>query len=142
MEIGSIIKEIEDEDKCEGEDPPDLKELKDKLPLVYQRRKESGHLQLYIQWYNLTAEDEIPRNNISFLLFLDTVEWFSCKTTSEMRYIRPETKKFWEVGYRLFKGKFLRYMGGPRNAGQVVDGSEKRGNVCRLRRKSTLLSPH
>jgi hypothetical protein len=37
-----------------------------------------------------------------------------------MRYFQ-ETKRFWKTGYRLFHGKFLYYMGGPRNVGQVND---------------------
>jgi hypothetical protein len=30
-----------------------------------------------------------------------------------------ETVKFWQIGYRLFHGKFLRFMSGIRNFGQV-----------------------
>lgn len=44
-----------------------------------------------------------------------------------MRYIQPQTRQFWEVGYRMFKGKFLRFMAGPRGLGQIVDGEQERG---------------
>lgn len=44
-----------------------------------------------------------------------------------MRYIRPETRQFLEVGYRLFRGKFLRFMSGPRNTGQVIEGKQEKG---------------
>ncbi|KAH3755839.1 hypothetical protein DPMN_190538 [Dreissena polymorpha] len=44
-----------------------------------------------------------------------------------MRYVRSVTRHFWEVGYRLFKGKFLRFMSGPRNTGTVVSGEAERG---------------
>ena len=44
-----------------------------------------------------------------------------------MRYMQSETRQFWEVGYRLFKGKFLRFMAGPRGLGQIVEGTQERG---------------
>lgn len=37
-----------------------------------------------------------------------------------MRY-QDETLQFWQIGYRLFHGKFLRFMSGLRNFGQVLD---------------------
>ena len=49
------------------------------------------------------------------------------KITSQMRYFRNETRRFWDIGYRLFKGKFLRFMAGPRNVGQIVSGIDQRG---------------
>jgi hypothetical protein len=64
----------------------------------------------------LLASGTFPLHNICYLLFLDIVEWFSC-----------ETVKFWQIGYRLFHGKFLRFMSGIRNFGQVLDGTSERG---------------
>jgi hypothetical protein len=32
------------------------------------------------------------------------------------------TKLFWKTGYRLFHGKFLYFMGGPKNTGQILEG--------------------
>ncbi|MEW8548481.1 MAG: hypothetical protein AB2693_33680 [Candidatus Thiodiazotropha sp.] len=64
--------------------------------------------------------------NICYLLFLDLIEWFSCDNTSHMRY-RPETVKFWQIGFRLFHGKVLRFMSGLRNFGQILEGVSERG---------------
>ena len=44
-----------------------------------------------------------------------------------MRYNFPETVEFWRIGYKLFKGKFLRFMGGPKSSGHVIDDSETKG---------------
>ena len=46
--------------------------------------------------------------------------------TYGMRY-GHETVKFWQIGYRLFYGTFLRFMSGIRNFGQVWDGTSERG---------------
>ena len=36
-------------------------------------------------------------------------------------------RQVWEVVYRLFKGKFLRFMAGPSGLCQIVKGTEERG---------------
>lgn len=36
-----------------------------------------------------------------------------------MRY-GEEVKEFWRIGLRLFHGRFLRFMGGPKNRGQIL----------------------
>ncbi|KAL5010284.1 hypothetical protein ScPMuIL_012589 [Solemya velum] len=43
-----------------------------------------------------------------------------------MRY-DDKVKQFWEVGYRLFHGKWLRFMGGPKHAGTVLTGENEKG---------------
>jgi hypothetical protein len=58
--------------------------------------------------------------------------------TTHMRY-GHETVKFWQIGYRLFHGKFLRFMSGIRNFGQVLDGTSERGFFDPL--KSKLIAP-
>ena len=98
------------------------------LPDVIDKLKEHGQVEIYKKWCTLVKDDTFPLDNICYLLFLDLVTWFDQPITSKMRYFRSETKKFWEVGYRLFRGKFLRFMSGPRNQGQIIDGSTSRGN--------------
>ena len=59
-------------------------------------------------------------NNIALLLFLDVVRWYSLDdATTTMRY-SEEVKEFWRTRLRLFHGCFLRYMGGPKNKGQIL----------------------
>ena len=38
-----------------------------------------------------------------------------------MRY-SDEVRRFWRVGLKLFKGKFLRFMSGMKNSGQDIAG--------------------
>ena len=44
-----------------------------------------------------------------------------------MRYQYPATYKFWFKAYKLFHAKFLRFMGGPKGTGHLVDGKATRG---------------
>ena len=67
-------------------------------------------------------------NNICFLLFTDSIEWFSCQNTCNMKY-QTETMQFWQIGYRLFHGKFLRFMSGLRNYGQVLNKNAERSEL-------------
>ena len=38
-----------------------------------------------------------------------------------------ETIKFWKMGYRLLKDKFVLFMGGMKNTGQIISGDTPRG---------------
>jgi hypothetical protein len=79
----------------------------------------------FLLFIELVSKQEFPLDNIALLLFLDTVNFFSCKSTTCMKYF-PETKRFWKSGYRLFHAKFLYFMGGPKNVGQ---GEENCGHI-------------
>ena len=76
--------------------------------------KTEGQVETYIAFNRLVAEKTFPMSNIAYLLFLDIVNWFS---STHMRY-SDEIKRFWRVGLKLFKGKFLRFMSGMKNSGQ------------------------
>lgn len=82
------------------------------VDLVLQKLEALGMDKYFISFLTL-IEGKFPLNNLSFLLFLETVRFFSNQCTTEMRYF-PETKRFWRTGYRLFHDKFLYYMGGPK----------------------------
>ena len=104
-----------------------IQELIQLVPVVAEKLRQSGCLDTYSKWCHMMSEDRFPIENICFQLFLNVIEWYSAPNTSEMRYIHDETKQFWEVGYRLFKGKFLRFMAGPRGLGQIVTGNQEKG---------------
>lgn len=63
-------------------------------------------------------------NNIAFELFLDVVRWY----TSEMHYSQ-QTKMFWKLGYRLFGGRFIHFMGGFKGESQLVEYCDLRGSL-------------
>ena len=77
----------------------------------------------------LEANATFALDNIALLLFLDIVTWFSESNSSKMKYLYPETVQFWRIGQKLFHGRFLRFISGRKNQGQIVQGSTYRG-VC------------
>ena len=89
-------------------------ELVSLLPKVIDTLKEHGKMQEFLSFNRLLSEDKFPLDNIAFLLFLDVVRWLSLEeTATRMRY-SDEVKCFWRTGLRLFHGRFLRFMGGPK----------------------------
>ena len=106
-----------------NEDADELRELPD----VLKSLKAADHLETYMKFNRMLAEDTFPFRNIAYLLFLDVVNWFSQDSTSQMRY-DEDVKRFWRLGLKLFKGRFLKFMGGLKNTGQskmkgVIHGS-------------------
>ena len=102
----------------------------DLLLKVLKSLEDVGQKESFLKFMGLLASGTFSLHNICYLLFLDIVGWFSCDSTTHMRY-GHETVKFWQIGYRLFHGKFLRFMSGIRNFGQVWDGTSERGFLIR-----------
>ena len=118
---------------CTSNEPNEVNEtvneLQNLLPDVVATLKEAGQIETYIKFNKLLSKNLMPMNNICYLLFLDLVEWFSTKdsNTSSMRYNSPETMQFWQVGLRLFHGKFIRFMSGTRSHGQLLNNTCEKG---------------
>jgi hypothetical protein len=75
----------------------------DLLPKILKSLEDAGQKESFLKFMGLLASGTFPLHNICYLLFLDIVEWFSCDSTTHMRY-GHETVKFWQIGYRLFHG--------------------------------------
>ncbi|CAH1782294.1 unnamed protein product, partial [Owenia fusiformis] len=75
------------------------------LPDVIQRLADDGSIRTILN-------NSFPLHNIAYRCFLDGVDWMGCDMNTQFRYKDPTTVRFWRIGYRLFKGKFLRYMNG------------------------------
>ena len=75
-------------------------------------------------FFSLIVENKFPLDNISMLLFLETVRFYDCDNTSQMRYLE-ETRRFWKSGFRLFHAKFLYFMGGPKHVGELSQADSK-----------------
>ena len=104
-------------------------------PDVIRTLKENERLQEYISFNRLLAENKIPVHNIAFLLFIDVVRWFSLEGyTTSMRY-SEQVKLFWRTGLRLFDGRFLRFMGGPKNKGNILCSESSQGALIRQSQK-------
>jgi hypothetical protein len=117
----------------------------DLLPKILKSLEDAGQKESFLKFMGLLASGTFPLHNICYLLFLDIVEWFSCDSTTHMRYGHETVKKkktFWQIGYRLFHGKFLRFMSGIRNFGQVLDGTSEIGFFDPLKSKVNCAVPN
>jgi hypothetical protein len=88
--------------------------MEEMLPHVLAEVHQAGFLQEYILFNKLMSEGAFPFENIAFLLFLDVIKWHNNENIQQMRY-SDTVKSFWKLGYRLFHGRFLRFMGGVEN---------------------------
>ena len=113
----------DDDDK---ESISDVKVFTEQLPSVIETLRKHGQLEIWKKFNDMVCKNEFPMTNIAYLLFLDVVKWFSHDNSVCMRY-DDQVTKFWRIGYKLFHGKFLRFMGGPKNKGQVIFGETTRG---------------
>ena len=73
----------------------------DLLLKVLKSLEDVGQKKSFLKFMGLLASGTFPLHNICYLLFLDIVGWFSCDSTTHMRY-GHETVKFWQIVYRLF----------------------------------------
>ncbi len=103
-------------------------EMQRLIPHVLNTMFECGKLESYLKFNRLIFSGNFPMNNICFLLFTDLIEWFSCQNTCNIKY-QTETMQFWQIGYRLFQGKVLRFMSGLRNYGQVLNKNAERSEL-------------
>ena len=101
--------------QCDSESI-EINDMIDLSPKILKSLEDAGQKQSFLKFMGLLASGTFPLHNRCYLLFLDIVEWFSCDSTTHMRY-GHETVKFWQIGYRLFHGKFLRFMSGIHNFG-------------------------
>ena len=68
---------------------------------VIDSLSKAGYLSYLISFFHLVKQNKYPLRNLAFLLWLETVRWFSCITLPEIWYWN-ETKKFWRAGYLTF----------------------------------------
>jgi hypothetical protein len=118
-----------------------LNELVNLLPGVLKTLKDSGHVSDYLAFNRLLIENRFPVNYIAFLLFLDVVRWMDLdKSTTSMSY-SDDVKLFWSTGCRLFHGRFLRFMGGSKNKGQIIDSEAEQGTFKSEKSKVNFVVP-
>ena len=87
--------------------------------------KKSGVLNNIYKFLELASDDIFPLYNISFLLFLDTVNLFAAENASGMRY-RKETMLFWTLGLLNFHGKWIRFCRDEKFSGTVLEDKESK----------------
>ena len=94
-----------------------MEELLEHLPAAMNYLKNEGHLETWVAFHKPISMERFPLNNIAFLLFLDVCRLLSTPNSVSMRY-SPVVKRFWRIGYRMFRGKWLHFMSGPKYKGQ------------------------
>ena len=104
-------------------------ELKEILPKLIPVLEEEGQLDSFRKFAKSMADGKFPPRNIAYEMFLDVAEWYSTYSTTQMQYKYPDTTKFWTAFYRLFHGKGLRFMSGPKGMGSIIDGTAERGST-------------
>ena len=73
----------------------------------------------------MVNDGSFPFENIAFLLFMGVYRFLSRKNTSGIRY-NNKVKHFWRIGYRLFHGKWLKFVSGSKHTGTLTtDQSDK-----------------
>lgn len=119
-------------DECntpENPSPAAVKEsLKSIIPSVVDNLAKENRLDLTIlSFFQQVSDKNFPLDNIAFLLWTEVVKWFKCETTTTMRY-SSQTKMFWKLGWRIFGGKFVNFMGGFKSHGDTVLKMAERGH--------------
>ena len=87
------------------------------IPLVLEQFRITGKAETWLKFNRAIASKQFPLDNIAFQLFLNVAEWYSLNNTVTMRY-DEQCKRFWKLGYKLFHGRFIRFMSGFKNMGQ------------------------
>ena len=87
--------------------------------------KKSGVLNNICKFLELVSDDIFPLYNISFLLFLDTVNLFATENASGMQY-RKETMLFWIFGLLNFHGRWIRFCRDEKFSGTVLEDKESK----------------
>ena len=68
--------------------------------------KKNEQFETIKQFFKLIKHKQFPPNQIAYLLFLAVVKLLSSENARQIRYAN-EIKQFWQMGSKLFHGKFL-----------------------------------
>ena len=71
--------------QCDSESI-EINDMIDLLPKVLKSLEDVGQKESFLKFMGLLASGTFPLHNICYLLFLDIVEWFSCDSTTHLRY--------------------------------------------------------
>lgn len=110
------------------EDKDLIHKLRSLIPSALPYLKETGNVSNWISFFELLSQGKFPTENLALKLFLDVVRFYSSCNITGMRY-SADVKQFWSLGYILFKGKFVRFMGGYKNKGQLIQDNTLKGNL-------------
>ena len=98
------------------------------IPVLFTLLLAEGLLDDFLCLMRLISNGRFPTKNIAFLLLMDVARWYDCTSTKQMFY-RDQTTLFWKIGYKLFHGKFLRFMGGSRSPNDTLSADTQMQSV-------------
>ena len=111
-----------------------IKEMCDMMPEMGTFLETTDRKNSWVNLIDAIKTNKLPADNIALHLFLEIVDWYGHTTVHAMRY-SAQVKRWWAIGYRLFRERFLHFMGSMKNTGQVRQGKKKgnltsEGSVC------------
>jgi hypothetical protein len=115
MSLDESIGKIEVDPKEEASVVEAFKDVLDKHSDVRKKDK-------LLKFFKLVQDGKFPLNNIASEFFLDIVEWLDKDESRQMRY-SPSTLQFFWLRKKLFGGRFIRFMSGPKNESDILTGS-------------------
>jgi len=90
----------------------------EKFPRVALWIKEQRKIDVWLKFFRLIEDGIFPDKNISYQLWLDVVNYMGNDDVHSMRY-NEDVRSFWALGYKMFRGKFIRFMSGPKCQSQM-----------------------
>ena len=76
-----------------------------------------------LKFFKLVQDGKFPLNNIAFELFLDIVEWFDKDESRRNEIFAINSPFVFWLGRKLFGGRFIRFMSGPKNKSDILTAS-------------------
>jgi hypothetical protein len=74
------------EEKSDESFKAELREMMELTPQFSKRMSDLGLLKTWVSFFRLISQNRFPTDNISFHLFMDVVRFFSCSSTTNMKY--------------------------------------------------------
>ena len=104
-------------------------------------KQETIHTERFTHYLKLMSSEKFPISNMCYQLFNDVIHWYSCVSSTEMRY-GDDTNKFWYIGKRLFHGKFIQFVWGSAGKGCVARGETEPGEYDPHKSSINFAVPH
>ena len=101
-------------------DKDSLSLLINKFPRVAMWIKDLRQIDAWLIFFKLVEDGIFPPKNIAYPLWLDVVDYIATDNVHGKRYnYNEDVRSFWALGYKLFRGKFIRFMSGSKSEGHV-----------------------
>ena len=122
--LNSMLDQFENESQSEHNSVHgELTETHTLFTQVLENLKEKQLDVPFIQFLTLVRNERFPLDNVALRLFLDVARWYASGDSRTMRYSDTTLRFFW-LGRKLFGGRFIRFMSGPKNETDFLMGKQ------------------